>query len=164
MADRASASIVLGGTLSHIHVDDLIAAIGADRLCVDYGDRPLDEKDIISGFPLYGAATGVAGASFYAVEAFCRDHGLHYVRRSDACPGSWDTNMVVFTGDGDVRTFASDDAGTVMLSIDEIRDLGSMSAIYNHVGPAMLDVGPLVIVGSDPPEAAAQAAGGDGDG
>lgn len=164
MADRASASIVLGGTLSHIHVDALIAAIEVDRLCIDYGDRPLREGDILSGFPLYGAATDVAGASFDAIETFCREHGLHYVRRSDACPGSWGTNMVVFTGSGDVRAFASDEAGTVMLSIDEIRDLASMSAIYNHVGPAMLDVGPLFIVGDDPPGFSGADASADRDG
>lgn len=149
MADRASASIFIGGRLHHNLVDALIAAIDADRLCVDYDDRRLSEDDIVSGFPLYGAANDVAGASFDETEAFCEEHDLAYVRRSDACLGAWDGHMSVHPGDGNPRQYASDTSGTVMLTIDEIRVLGSLDAIEAHCAPALADVGMLWIVGDD---------------
>jgi hypothetical protein len=153
MADRASASIFIGGRLHHRLVDALAAAIDADRLCVDYDDRRLSEDDIVSGFPLYGAANDVAGACFDETEAFCQEHGLSYVRRSDACLGAWDANMSVCRPDGSLHQYGADASGTVMLTIDEIRALGTLDAIEAHCAPALADVGALWIVGDEDPRA-----------
>jgi hypothetical protein len=145
MADRASAHITIGGTLARSLFSDFLAAISADNLCIDYGDRVVEEADILSGRTFFGMASDVIGAQFEETEAFCRLHGLRYIRRSDARADAWDPSVEIFSGAGATLGFGTTSEGAVVLTLAEIRSLGSLAAIEAHCRAADGDTGPLLI-------------------
>lgn len=146
MADHSGASITIGGSLSRALLGPFLAAITSDRLCIDYGDRVIDEEDITSGKPLNGASASVRGGQFEETEPFCRKHRLRYIRRSDACVGVWNPSIEIFTGDSAVMDFGATEDGTAVLTLEEFRRLGSLAAIEAHFAAADFDPGPLIII------------------
>lgn len=146
MSDYSSASITIGGTLSRALLGAFLAAITSDGLCIDYGERVLDGGDIVSGERLAGVASFVHSGEFSETEAFCRQHGLRYIRWSDACVGAWDASIEIFTGSGAVDDFAATPGGVVVLTLEDIHRLGSLAAIEAHFAAADFDPGPLVLV------------------
>lgn len=149
MADYSSASITIGGALSRALLPALLAAIAEDHLCTDYSGKLIEEDDIVSGTTLAGAAYDVRGAMFEATEAFCRQHALRYVRRSDACAGVWDAGIETFTGVGSPHNLEANIDGAVVLTLAQIHRLGSLEAIEVHCAPAAFDPGSLVIIDGD---------------
>jgi hypothetical protein len=149
MANRSSASITIGGSLSRTLLSAFLEAVACDQLCVDYGDRIIEEGDIVSGTPFYGAAASVRGGVFDATEAFCRAHDLRYIRRSDACIGGWDPSVEIYSGAGDASAFNTTSSGAAVITLDDFRRLGRLAAIEAHFAAADFEPGPLVIVEPD---------------
>ncbi|WP_052816611.1 hypothetical protein [Sphingobium fuliginis] len=101
-------------------------------------ELPLDE-------PLSLMANEVAWGRFEAIEQFCRDNQLIFVRWAGACAGSFGPERVVFDGIAET-TFAVTDDDEVMISRDDVRRLGSIASIEAYFAAADLTVPPLVIV------------------
>jgi hypothetical protein len=89
MADRASASILIGGTLPHGYLDALLEAITLDHGRLDWEGEPVETDKILPGTPLEICAYDLPGGIFENVEGFCREHGLLYRRSSELCWSVW---------------------------------------------------------------------------
>ena len=101
MSERLSAEIWIGGAIQPGLVDDLCAAIRAERLSLDWGDaafEPHDAGELLEGlYALDGAELlhfcddQSRWGQFAELEEFLRTHGLPYKRRtggSDCYDGS----------------------------------------------------------------------------
>ena len=89
MADRASASIVIGGEIPRSSIAGLIEAIAADGGRADWEGEPLDAFAVCDGATLEAFAYELSGGTFEWTEEFCEDHGLAYVRSSGSCGGAF---------------------------------------------------------------------------
>lgn len=129
MADRASASIVIGGNISRSLIPDLIKAITFDGGRADWEGEPLQDSDVSGGATIEACAYELAGGTFDWTEEFCEDHGLAYVRNSGSCGGAFGPERVIFTGTGAAVQFDMTESEEIVLARSMIRDLGSMEAI-----------------------------------
>ncbi len=129
MADRASASIVIGGTISRSCIAELIEAIAIDGGRADWEGEPLDASAVRGDATLDAFACELPGGTFDWTEQFCEDHGLAYVRSSGSCAGAFGPERVIFTGTGAAVQFDMTESDEIVLARSMIRDLGSMEAI-----------------------------------
>lgn len=129
MADRASASIVIGGNIPQSCIDELIEAIATDGGRADWEGEPLDASDVRGGATLEAFAYELSGGTFDWTEEFCEDHGLAYVRSSGSCAGAFGPERVIFTGTGAAVQFDMTESDEIVLARSMIWDLGSMEAI-----------------------------------
>jgi hypothetical protein len=129
MADRASASIVIGGNIPQSSIADLIEAIATDGGRADWEGQPLDASAVRDGSALEAFAYELPGGTFEWTEEFCEDHGLAYVRSSGSCGGVFGPERVIFTGTGAAVQFDMTESDEIVLARSMIRDLGSMEAI-----------------------------------
>jgi hypothetical protein len=146
MADRASASIVIGGTISRSTLADLIAAISEDGGRVDWDGHPLDASAVSSGKTLEACAHELSGGMFEWTEEFCEDHGLAYVRDSGSCTGAFGPERVVFTGTGAAVQFDMTESEEIVLARNRILELGSIEAIEAWFELAEFTPPPITIV------------------
>ena len=128
MADRASAMIRIGGTISRNLIPALLEAIECDGGKADWEGNAIDFSHIADGRILEVCAYELIGGQFECVEAFCRTRGIAYVRRSDACSGAFGPERAVHTGDGSPRHYELNDADQIVLTQRELNDLGSIVA------------------------------------
>jgi hypothetical protein len=149
MADRASASIVIGGTISRSTLVDLVAAIASDGGRADWDGEALDASAISSGATLEACAHDLVGGTFDWTEQFCEDRGLAYVRNSGSCGGAFGPERVVFTGTGAAVQFDMTESEEVVLARSMIRDLGSIEAIEAWFQLAEFTPPPLTIIEED---------------
>lgn len=152
MADRCSASIVIGGSLPAEHLDELIALIKDEGLSVDYDGPEIEPGDIVSGEALMLCAHEVSWGTFNILEPFCRAHSLVYSRWNGACSGVWGCGRSVYRGDAatpeagptiDEYDVSEDDQ--ILMGEQLARSLGSFEAILGHFAHADFNVPPLVI-------------------
>lgn len=129
MADRASASIVIGGNIPRSCIVDLIEAIATDGGRADWEGEPLDASVVRDGATMEALAYDLSGGTFEWTEEFCEDHGLAYVRSSGSCGGVFGPERVIFTGTGAAVQFDMTESDEIVLAQSMIRDLGSMEAI-----------------------------------
>jgi hypothetical protein len=129
MADRAGASIVIGGTILRSSISDLIEAIATDGGRADWEGEPLQDSDVSGGATLQACACEMPGGTFEWTEEFCEEHGLAYVRNSGSCGGAFGPERVIFTGTGAAVQFDMTESEELVLARSLIRDLGSMEAI-----------------------------------
>lgn len=129
MADRASASIVIGGNIAQSCIAGLIEAIATDGGRADWEGEPLDASAVRGGATLEAFAYDLSGGTFEWTEEFCEDHGLAYVRISGSCGGAFGPERVIFTGTGAAVQFDMTESDEIVLAQSMIRDLGSMEAI-----------------------------------
>ena len=149
MADRVSATIRIGGTLAHVHVPDLIAVIEREGVSTDWEGTRFSPADLERSEPLLLMAYEVAWGIFRELEPFCRDHGLAYVRWAGGYSGSFGPERVVFDGVNPERTFVVTDDDEVLISLADIRTLGTIEAIEAHFAAAEFTVPPLLLVDPD---------------
>ncbi len=152
MADRCSASIVIGGTLAAEHVPALLALIAEEGLATDYDYAAFDPDDLVSGEPLMLCAYEVSWGTFNALEPFCREHKLAYSRWNGACAGVWGCGRSVYRGTAERREgnlvvdeYDVSDDDQILIGEGLARKLGSFDAIINHFVHANFAVPPLVI-------------------
>ena len=105
MADRASASITIGGPISRSCIPGLIAAIEMDGGRADWEGEPVDEVSIRDGETLEAFACELCGGIFQEVESFCEEHALPFVRSSASCAGAFGPERVIFTGEKPTTQF-----------------------------------------------------------
>lgn len=158
MADRASASIVIGGGIARSAISDLIDAIASDGGRADWDGEPLEASAVTGDAVLEVFACEIAGGTFEWTEEFCEDHGLAYVRNSGSCGGAFGPERVIFTGTGAAVQFDMTESEEIVLARSMIRDLGSMEAIEAWFQLAEFAAPPLTIIDDDPALAPAEEA------
>ncbi len=152
MADRCSASIVIGGTLAHELLPELFAAIAAEDLSIDYDGPNFTPETLVSGEPLMLCAYEVSWGTFSTLEPFCRTHGLAYSRWNGACSGVWGCGRTVYRGTtntGEASPLTEDydvcEDNQILMGVQLARHLGSYDAILGHFAHADFTVPPLII-------------------
>lgn len=158
MADRASASIVIGGAIPRSEIPGLIDAIASDGGRADWEGEPLNASAVRGEAPLEAFACELPGGTFEWTEEFCEDCGLAYVRNSGSCGGAFGPERVIFTGTGAAVQFDMTESEEIVLARSMIRDLGSMDAIEAWFHLAEFAVPPLTIIEDDVAPAPAEEA------
>jgi hypothetical protein len=152
MADRCSASIVIGGTLPTEHLGEFIALIRDEGLAVDYDGPEFAPGDIVSGEPLMLCAHEVSWGTFNVLEPFCVTHNLAYSRWNGACSGVWGCGRSVYRGDAATREgkpmideYDVSEDDQILMGEQLARSLGSFEAILEHFAHADFTLPPLVV-------------------
>ena len=146
MADRVSASIVIGGAVSPEQFDMLTHLIASHDLSTDW-DGPAFAPDArVEGEPLRLYAHETPWGMFDDLEQYCCDQRIPYVRWSGACPGSFGAERIVFDSKTGPLNYSVDDDDHIVLREQTIDQLGSMRAIRAYLKPAAFEVPSLVIV------------------
>lgn len=131
MGDRVSVSITIGGRLPAALVDDFVCLLQAERLSTEWGGELFDRDQFPQDEPLRLFAHEVRNGEIGEVEDFCCSNDLPFVRWSGAS-GSFDAELVIWTGEGERHSFTADDNQKIVLGADEARELGSFEAITAH--------------------------------
>lgn len=145
MADRVSASIVLGGTIITAAFTELAELIEREGLSIDWDGEPFQPDDIAPDKPLHLCAHEVAWGRFEDLENWCIARSVPFCRRSGAYGGEWNAERVVFTGSGAPRSFPAEVDDHVVIDRDTVERLGSIEAIRAYFDAADFVVPPLVI-------------------
>ncbi len=145
MANRVSASIRLGGTLSAAAYDELADIIIAERLSIDWDGEPFDPSHHTPGQPLALHAHEVVSGQFEELEERCVALKLPFVRLCDGYPGEWSPERVVFTGEGEPTSYPADEGGFVVMGRGTAEKLGSLEAIIAWFDAADFPVPPLIV-------------------
>ena len=151
MADRVSASITLGGTITATDYAELTKLIADEDLSVEWDGATFKPEDRVVGEPLSLCAHEVAWGCFEELEAWCVEKKLPFSRWSGACTGSFGPERVVFTGDGEPATYAVDEEDCVVIGRDSVNRLGSFEAIIEYFDEAEVTIPPLVVEGDPTP-------------
>ena len=145
MADRASASIQIGGVLHIRLVPELVAAAQLDGGSLGWDEEPLDETMITSGETLEVCATGLAWGRFEHLEQFCITHELAFRLDAGSCNGAFGPERALYDGKGNARLFDVSEGGHVVVTLDKVRALGSLAAIEAWFADAETPTPSLVI-------------------
>lgn len=129
MADRVSASIVIGGSLRADAYADLLKIIADEGLSADWDEGPFEPEHRAVGAPLRLCAYEVTWGRFQSLEDWLLEARLPFVRWAGGCAGSFGAERVIATGDGMLRTCAVTDDDVVILDRETIDQLGSMDAV-----------------------------------
>lgn len=147
MADRASASIIIGGRLPADRLPDLIAVIEADGGFAGWNEHPVDEAACGSGEALEICGYDLAGGVFDEIETFAQARGLAYVRNSGSCSGAFGPERVVFDGVTPPRLYELNEDGAVVIDRRQLRALGRIDAAEAWFASAEFAPPPLLIIG-----------------
>ncbi|AMK23212.1 MULTISPECIES: hypothetical protein [Sphingomonadaceae] len=151
MADRASASMQIGGTLSRIQLPAFIEAIATDHGRLDWEGEPVEEDTITTGNVLEICAYDLPGGMFETVESFCRQHKLPFRRTSGGCSGVFGPELVVYDLQGQPRHYEMNESEQVVLTRNEIHDLGSIEKIEDWFRSAEFTPPPIVLLEAGDP-------------
>jgi hypothetical protein len=154
MADRVSASIELGGSLTAPQYSELAEIIADEGLSIEWDGESFDPAHHTIGEPLQLYAHEVPWGRFEALEEWCVENKLPFARWSGAYGGEWGAERVVFIGDGVPQSYAADEEDRVVICRATIEELGSFAAILAHFDAADVRIPPLAIEG-DPNHAPA---------
>ena len=149
MADRVSASIVIGGNISEQDFAILVALIIEESLSIEWDGEPFAPDQRVIGAPLSLFAHEVAYGRFDRLEAFCVDRQLPFARWSGGYPGQWGAQRVVFTGAGAPVEYACDEEDYVVIGRGTVKKLGSIEAIVAYFDAADVVIDPLVVEGEE---------------
>lgn len=157
MADRASASIIIGGRLPADGLSELLSAIEADHGFAGWDEHPIDEAVCRGGTALEICGYDLAGGVFDEIETFAQARGLAYVRTSGSCPGAFGPERVVFDGAAPPRHYELNEDEAVVIDRRQLRALGRIEAAEAWFAAAEFTPPPLVIVGAPAAALAADA-------
>lgn len=149
MADRASASIVIGGAIRRSCISLLIDAIANDGGRADWEGEPLDPSSVREGETLEACAYELPGGTFDWTEQFCEERGIPYVRSSGSCGGAFGPERVVFTGAGAAVQFDMTENDEIVLARSLVRELGTMEAVEDWFAQAEFVPPPFTIIDDD---------------
>ena len=147
MADRVSASIVIGGTIAATDYAELAGVIADEGLSTEWDGEAFAPDDRTIGEPLSLYAHEVAWGRFETLEAWCVEKDLPLARWSGAYGGEWSAERVVLTGQGQPSSYTADEDDRVMVDRQIVERLGSLSAIIAYFEAADFAVPPLVVEG-----------------
>lgn len=145
MADRVSAAITLGGTITPFTYAELAEVIVTEGLSTEWDGEPLRPDQRIAGESLRLFAHEVACGRFEALEAWCVEHRMPFARWSGAYGGEWGAERVVFPGVGEPISYTADEDDRVLIDRDTAERLDSIEAIRAHFDAADIVVPPLVV-------------------
>ena len=145
MADRVSATITIGGTITAADFQQLTELIEHEGLSTEWDGEPFQPRDITPDEPLRLYAHEVPRGRFGALESWCVANAVPFTRWSGAYPGQWGAERIVFTGDGQPQWFAADEDDYVMICRDTAERLGSIEAIIAFFDAADFVVPPLAV-------------------
>lgn len=146
MADRASASIMIGGTIARGCIPGLIAAIAVDGGRADWEGEVLDDTSIRDGETLEAFAYELPGGIFQEAESFCEQHRLPFVRSSASCAGAFGPERVIYTGEMPAVQFDTTEHDEVVLTRSGYRNLGSLEAVEDWFASAEFSPPPFAII------------------
>lgn len=149
MADRASASIAIGGAIARTCIPALIAAIAADGGRADWEGEHLDASAVRAGVTLQAFACELPGGIFQDAESFCERYGIAFVRVSGSCAGAFGPERMVFTGKASPAQFDLTEHDEVVLTLSGLRGLGSIEAAERWFASAEYALPPISIVEDD---------------
>jgi hypothetical protein len=147
MADRVSASIVIGGSLSTSGYAELVELIGKEGLSTEWDGEPFEADHRTIGEPLSLYAHEVAWGHFGGLESWCTRNEVTFARWSGSYPGQLGPERVVHQGDGTLTSYAVTEDDTVVISREALEKLGSFAAVLAHFAAADFAVPPLVVEG-----------------
>lgn len=145
MAHGVPATISIGGALKPSHVPELLEAIATDGLSADWDDTAFEIEAFRFDKPLTLAAHAAASGRFAHIEACCRRLGLTYVRWAGGSPDCYPPSREVFRGAGEPAVFLVSEDDELLLSLTQIRALGSLAAVEAHAAEAHCQVPDLVL-------------------
>jgi hypothetical protein len=143
MADRVSASIAIGGTVSPAQLTELAAHIADYDLRLDWDGEPFDSAHLPKDDVLRLFAHEVPWGIFDDLEQYCYDEGLAYQRWSGSCPGSFGAERIVHDGKSGPLNFSVDEDDHLVLHAQTILQLGSMRAIRRYIAQAEIELPPF---------------------
>lgn len=153
MADRVSASIVVGGMISAPDYAELSEIIANEGLSIEWDGEAFEPEHRTVGEPLRLYAHEIAWGRFQTLEAWCVEKKLPFVRWSGAYAGQWGAERVVFTGEGEPISYAADEDDDVVIARGTVEKLGSLEAILAYFDAADAKRPPLVVEGDRLPPA-----------
>jgi hypothetical protein len=152
MADRVSATIAIGGTVSAAQFARLVELIALYDLRVDWDGDVFTPDQLPTGDALRLCAYEVAWGNFEELEQYCCNEQIVYQRWSGACSGSFGAERIVYDGKTGPLNFAVDDDDNVLVDAQAIDQLGSMRAIRRYIAQAEIVIPPFAIApDSSPP-------------
>lgn len=143
MADRASATILIGGVLPPELIDPFLGTIALERGFDGWEEAPVDAGAFDREAPLEVCGYELAGGVFEQLEAFCVEHRLAFVRSSGSCPGAFGPERVIFDDDGPLRRYAVDEDDRVVIDRSMLEALGSLEAVRAYFDAAEFTPPPL---------------------
>lgn len=143
MVDRISASIIIVGTLPRSLLLDLAALVQQEELSTEWDGETFTLAMFCEGVPLELMAHEVAWGRFERLESWCVEHGLAFARWSGAYAGQWGAERAVFTGAGEVQSYAADEDDYLLIGRCTFERLGSYEAILAHFAAGDFAVPPL---------------------
>ena len=152
MADRVSASIEIGGTLTSTTYLELAQIIADEGLSIEWDGEPFAPAHRTAGEPLQLYAHEVPWGRFEALEAWCVAHALPFARWAGGYGREWTAERVVFTGNGEPTSYTADENDRIMIERHTVERLGSVEAITAYFDAADASV-PALVVEGDPPAA-----------
>lgn len=147
MADRVSASIVLGGSLSTSAFAELVEIIGNEGLSIEWDGEAFEPHQRTVGQPLSLCAHEVAWGYFDELESWCARNQVAFARWSGGYGGEWGPERIVHTGDGILASYAVTEDDAVVIAREAVEKLGSFDAVLAHFAAADFAVPPLVVEG-----------------
>lgn len=145
MADRVSASIVIGGKVTPAQFEELCPLIAHNDLRLDWDGEPFASDQITEGEPLRLCAHETPWGMFDDLEQYCTDQHIPFVRWSGSCPGSFGAERIVFDGATCPLNYSVDEDDHVVLHEQTIGQLGSIRAIRAYLKTASFEVPALRI-------------------
>lgn len=150
MADRVSASIVIGGSLSASAYTELVALISDEGLSTEWDGEAFAPHHRAVGRPLSLYAHEVAWGRFEALENWCVLHDVPFARWSGGYGGQWGPERVVQRSDGTLTSYAVTEDDIVVIPQEVLETLGSFEATLAPFAAADFTVPPLVVEGDLP--------------
>jgi hypothetical protein len=149
MADRASASIIIGGAIPRSCISGLIVALNRDGGLADWEGEALDDACVRDGERLAAFACELPGGIFQETESFCERHRLPFMRWSGSCAGAFGPERAIFTADTPTVYFDLTENDEVVLTQSGYRALGSVEAVDRWFASAEFTPPPVSIVGDE---------------
>lgn len=146
MADRVSASIGIGGTVTRQQWAMLLELIEAEDLRIAWDGPAFTATTSLGADGLNLFAQDVPWGIFDDLEQYCCDQRIAYRRWSGGFPGSFGPEIIVFDGSGNgPLNYDADEDERVVVHPATIERLGSMRAIRAYLKPASFEPPPLLI-------------------
>lgn len=145
MADRVSASIIIGGTVTPDLWSQVVAHIAAEDLSVERDGEAFAPDAFIAGEPLRLFSHNVVWGRFERLEQYCCDTRIAYRRWSGACPGSFGAERIVDDSKTGPLNYDVDGDDHVVVRAHIIVQLGSMRAIRRYLKAAEIEIPALVL-------------------
>lgn len=146
MADRVAASITIGGTVTGADFITLCRLIAAEDLSVEEDGDPFSPADWTYGEPLQLFDHQAIGGQFEALEAWCVQRSLPFVRWCAGYPGGWEPERVVFTGTGAIQTYPATERGNAIATRDTLNLHENLATLRAWFDAAHFEIPPLDIL------------------